>query len=322
MLELKIKYEGISIQEFWNKFHTSRTELVQFIQKALKYGFVYTHNGKEFHADEVFAIALLDLYRIKLNKEAKKTIYTPFKIIRGREIKDTRKVLFIDVDESVFDHHFPKKDAAYRENGIQYASAGLMWAVLGSEFLPEEYVDAMDNAIFQSIDGADNGQNVQSQYSDMIASFVPNWNENLNLEKQMALAIEFAKTIIERKLQFFNAISESKEVVKESYDKAEDKRIIILPQSMNWQGVLVSTEAKFVIWESDNTFCCQAVPVEVASFKLKTPFYKEWRGLRNEELRQVSKLNLVFCHSTGFYLVANTLEDAINACLISLEKKG
>lgn len=322
MIEVKRKMEGVTLEEFWNRFHTSRKELVKFIHTALKHGFVYTHSGKEFHADEVFAIALLDLYRVHLNNKARKTLYLPFKIIRDRNIKDKRNVLKIDVDESVFDHHFPKSEAAFRENGIQYASAGLMWAVLGREFIEEEFVCSMDEVIFQSIDGADNGQDVDSQYSEMIASFVPNWNESLNLEKQMALAIEFAKTIIVRKIAFFNAISESREAVRKAYDDAEDKRIVILPQSMNWQGVLVPTEAKYVIWKSDDTFCCQAVPVEVASFELKVPFYQEWRGLRNEEIRKISGLNLVFCHSTGFYLVSNTLEDAVKACLISLEEKN
>lgn len=323
MIEVKRKIEGITLQEFWNKFNTSRKKLVQFIQTALKYGFVYTHSGKEFHADEVFALALLDLYRIKLNKDANRTIYTPFKIIRDRGIKDKRNVLFIDVDESVFDHHFPKNEAAFRENGVQYASAGLMWAVLGKEFLPDEYVNAMDEAIFQSIDACDNGQFATSEYSSMIASFVPNWNEpRLNLEIQMALAIDFAKTIISRRLASFEAIVFAKEEVQKVYENTKDKRIIILPQAMNWQSVLVPTEAQFVIWKSDNTFCCQAVPVEVASFDLKTPFYKEWRGFRNEELKRISELNLIFCHSTGFYLVAETLEDAVKACLISLEKKG
>ena len=310
---------GLTLEEFWNKFDTNREKLVSFIQKAIRYGFIYTHSGKEFHADEVFAIALLDLYRIELNKRAKKTVYLPFRVIRDRDIQDKRNVLFIDVDSSVFDHHFPKKEAAFRENGIQYASAGLMWAVLGEEFLPVEYTKGVDETLFQNIDSCDNGQKTESQYSEMIASFVPNWNEpNLNLEKQMALAIELAKTIIKRKLASVYAVIEAKDVVKKAYDTSEDKRIVVLPQSMNWQGILVPSEAKFVIWESDNTFCCQAVPIEVGSFELKNPFSEKWRGFRNEELRKISGLNLIFCHSTGFYLVAKTLEDAKKACLISL----
>ena len=51
---------------------------------------------------------------------------------------------------------------------------------------------------------------------------------------------------------------------------------------------------------------------------MKNPFFKEWRGFRNNELKNISGLNLIFCHSTGFYLVAETLEDAKKACLISL----
>ena len=229
---------GVTLEEFWNRFDTNREKLVEAIKSGLRHGFIYTHNGKEFHADEVFAIALLDLYRIGLNKEAGKKIYPPFKIIRDRGYKEKRNVLFIDVDGSVFDHHFPKEEAAFRENGVQYASAGLMWAVLGEEVLPAEHVKGVDETLFQCIDACDNGQDATSQYSEMITSFVPNWNEpELNLEKQMAKAIAFAKTIILRKLASVYAVIEAKELVKKAYDDAEDKRIVTLPQSMNWQGV-------------------------------------------------------------------------------------
>jgi uncharacterized UPF0160 family protein len=55
------------------------------------------------------------------------------------------------------------------------------------------------------------------------------------------------------------------------------------------------------------------------SFGLKTPFKESWRGLRNSELQQISGLNLEFVHASGFYMVAETEEDVIEACRQSLE---
>ena len=318
MLEVKAFIPGIKIEEFIKKFgFNSRKELLDYVVKELKKGYIYTHNGKEFHADEVFGIALLEIFRLSYNKNMGKEILPSFKIIRERDIKYDG--LKIDVDETVFDHHFPKELAAFRENGIQYASAGILWYVLGPELVPERFVETIDYSIFQKIDACDNGQNMESQYSDMVASFNLLWNEDdITLESQMQKAIDFSITILDRKIKEYQAIDEAKDLVMNIYNNSSVKKIIILPKAMNWQEVLVPTDALFVIWESNNTWCCQAVPVEVGSFSLKQGFNSKWRGLRNEQLKEVSNLDLIFCHNTGFYLVAETKESAIQACMQSM----
>lgn len=317
----KNNLKGVTINDFFARFgYLSKEELISFIKKGLRYGYIYTHSGNEFHADEVFSIALLEIYRNKLNKEANKEIYPPFKVIRSRNISKSNKILKLDVDNSVLDHHFPKNEAAFRENGIQYATAGILWYILGNELVEERFVQTIDSQIFEPLDACDNGMNgIISQYSDMVATFVPNWNENhLILEEQMKKAIDFAITILERKISEFNAIDLAKISVEKSYKASLDKRIILLSKAMNWQEVLVPTEALFVIWKNDNKWSCQAVPTEIGSFQLKKGFHSNWRGLRNEVLKEQSGLDLEFCHSTGFYLVANTKEAAIEACKKSL----
>ena len=320
MIEILRTKEGISLEEHIKNYGmTTINDVKDFIKTSLKYGVVYTHSGHEFHADEVFALALLEYYRKSLNKRLGKEYYPTFKVIRDRNIPTKNKGLRIDVDASILDHHMSKEKAPFRENGIQYASVGLLWAIVGDELVPQKYVESVDFEIFEKIDACDNGiRDVESQYSLMISSFVPNWNESISLEEQMDKAIEIAYSIIERKIASILAIEEAKENVKKDYDNAKDKRIIILSKPMNWQEVLVDTEALFVIWKGDNEWDCQAVPIELGSFELKKGFNKEWRGYRNEELSKISGLNLIFCHSTGFYLVAKTKEDAIAACMKSL----
>lgn len=321
MLEISRVLEGVTIKEFFTRFgYSSKEDVINFIKQGLRYGYIYTHNGNEFHADEVFAIALLEIYRNKLNNDANKEIYPSFRVIRSRNISKEKKGLRLDVDSSVFDHHFPKNEAAFRENGIQYATAGILWFVIGAELVPERFVQTIDSQIFEKLDACDNGiEGISSQYSDMVATFVPNWNENhLILEEQMNKAIDFAITILERKIAEFKAIELAKLEVEKNYQNAEDKRIIILSKAMNWQEVLVPTESLFVIWQNNNQWSAQAVPTEIGSFELKKGFNSSWRGLRNEELKEKSGLDLVFCHSTGFYLVAETKEAAIEACKKSL----
>lgn len=316
MIELKIIKQGLSLDEFFDKFGFTKESLLDEIKKCLRMGVIYTHSGKVFHADEVFSIALLEIYRQKLNKELRKELYPSFKIIRGRDFSDNVKGLRIDVDNSVFDHHFPKEQAAFRENGVQYASVGLLWSVIGKELVHTNYCEIFDKQIFESLDAFDNGQEgFTSQYSNIISSFNPQWNEdNLILETQMQKAVDFAIIILERKIAELNAIDLAKTEVIKSYEKTTDKRIVILSKCMNWEEVLVPTEALFVIWESEKQWCVQAVPKEINSFELKNGFKNDWRGLRNQELKEKSKLDLIFCHSTGFYLVAETKEAAIEAC--------
>lgn len=320
MIEVKMVVEGISIDEFLKNFgFNSKEDARNKINSLLRVGVVYTHSGPEFHADEVFALALLELYRKQLNKTLGKEFYPPFKVIRDRNISTRQNGLRIDVDSSFLDHHFPKNVAAFRNNGIQYASAGLLWSIIG-EFMIGDYAKDIDNELFQGLDACDNGQNFDSQYAQMVSLFVPNWNEdNLNLLEQMNKAIDFATSVLERTFAKYNALKKSISLVQKVYEESKNKSIIILPKPLNWQSVLVPTEALYVIWQADNKqWNCQAVPIEVGSFTLKKGFLSNWRGLRNEELKEKSGLDLVFCHSSGFFLVANTKEAALEACLKSL----
>lgn len=321
MIEITEKSEIMTLENFWSMFEMNKDKLVVFVKKALRYGVVYTHGGKAFHADETFSLALLEIYREKLNDEAGKEVYPPFRVIRKRNIQDCRNVLKIDVDATVFDHHFPRQKAAFRENGVQYATAGLVWAVLGTEFVTEEQAKQIDESVFMPLDANDNGINgYPSQYFDFISNMVPNWNEDVSVEFQMAQAVEYAKMILKRTLAKFEAINLARKEVQKTYENAKDKRIICLPKFMNWEEVLTSTpDAQFVIWKDNNSYNCQAVPPTLGSFEMRTPFCKEWRGLRKKELKDVSGLALEFCHSTGFFLVADTLEDAIKACKISMQ---
>ena len=87
---------------------------------------IATHDGS-FHADEVFAIAALGL------------LGEPVEVVRTRDrVALAQADLRVDVgfrdDASAgdFDHHQRDFDAA-RDNGVRYASFGLVWREFGAQ---------------------------------------------------------------------------------------------------------------------------------------------------------------------------------------------
>ena len=130
---------------------------------------IATHDGS-FHADETLACAIISF------------IHEDCKIIRSRDplLLETADII-IDVsglnDEKHFDHHSNEFNLT-RSNGINYATAGLMWDKFGSEYLKkiankflndkkrseltDEILaaakDRIDREIMYAVDLNDNGQ--------------------------------------------------------------------------------------------------------------------------------------------------------------------
>lgn len=136
---------------------------------------IATHDGS-FHADEATACAVLTY------------IYENSQIIRSRDPLELEKAdIIIDVsginDEKHFDHH-SKDFKLSRENGVNYATAGLMWHHFGLEYLKkiahefaienvspkilEAAFKRIDKEIMIAVDLNDNGQ-LNSYLDNLIA---------------------------------------------------------------------------------------------------------------------------------------------------------
>lgn len=93
---------------------------------------IATHDGS-FHADETLACAIISY------------IYERSEVIRSRDphMLETADII-IDVsginDEKHFDHHSNEFNLS-RDNGINYATAGLMWLKFGDEYLRKIALD-------------------------------------------------------------------------------------------------------------------------------------------------------------------------------------
>ena len=96
---------------------------------------LFTHGGI-FHADEVFASVVLCSVFEKNYSEIKRVFCVP------DDISDSDIVY--DIGGGKFDHH-QREGNGVRDNGIPYASAGLIWKRYGEYFLILQAADLSKN---------------------------------------------------------------------------------------------------------------------------------------------------------------------------------
>src|SRR4051812_13143050 len=89
---------------------------------------VVTHY-RDFHADDVFGIAVIKMLFPKV--EVIRSEYADMNKINAADIKVDIGGKY-DSEKLEFDHHQPE-GAGFRENGIPYASCGLVWNHFGME---------------------------------------------------------------------------------------------------------------------------------------------------------------------------------------------
>lgn len=267
----------------------------------------FTHSGK-FHADDVFSSALL-LY---LNPE--------ITITRGNKVPEDFDGIVFDIGRGKYDHH--QKDSRIRENGIPYASFGLLWEDLGCEILGDELAEKFDEAFVQPLDNNDN-TGEKNELASLIDSFNPSWDENGGTDEAFFRAVSVAGMILENKFARYlgNERADKRiEEVLETRDQTGDSRILVLPEFIPCQKRLSETEVAFVIFPSNRGGYCIQPQKKEYSLNYKCSFPSEWLGLENEELQKETGLSsATFCHKGGFLMSVGDLSDAIRACQISLD---
>lgn len=280
-----------------------------------------THDGT-FHADDVFAAAILELC---LEKEG-----TTYELVRSR---DTKMIEAADVVFDVggeyeparqrFDHHQTGR-AGTRPNGIYYAACGLVWKHFGDKLVSDTKVrEYLDCKIFQALDGADNGQDlVTSNFSDVfpysipsvVAAFNPTWREEgLSEDEQFKKAVAMARVILGRELSQAESYFAARFGVEEAYQKAGDKKVVLIEKPYSRHdilGVLVAhPEPLYFIYPKGGNrgWKLEAVRESMESFKLRKDLPSGWAGKRDEELQKLTGVSdAVFCHAGLFLATAKS----------------
>ena len=299
-----------------------------------------THSDT-FHADEIIATAFL---LIK---------YKNVEIIRTRDMKiiETGDIVYdvgfiCDPSKNRFDHHMQWFNETYNEKyKIKLSSAGLIFKYKGKEILNEKYklnelsnelqsfiMDKIYKDIFLPADSIDNGYETETSLrtrsiQDVVANF--NSCNTINSKtqyKQFMKALEWVKVDLYNYLDYtFNTYIKGYDEIRKNINEC-DEDIYIARNEYNRELIhaiiyeLKKESIKFIIYNRSNSYRIYGVIREGCTFALRCPLKEEWRGLRGEELRDVSKMtDIVFVHATGFTGESETLEGALEMCKQSIQ---
>ncbi len=288
---------------------------------------IATHPGG-FHADDVFAIATLQLALGEVE------------VIRTRDAA-TQDAADIRVDvggrsdaaQGDFDHH-QRGGAGERENGVRYASFGLVWRAYGLQLTggDEGAFTAIDERLVQGVDANDTGQEITinaiprvslMSVSGLIAALNPAWDEvGVDEDARFAEAVAFARAILQRELDGAAAFGRARDLVLAAIAAAEDPRIVELPRNLPWTETVTTQapEALYVLYPKADGWAVQAVRASVDSFANRKSFPKEWGGHTDAELQQITGVpDAVFAHTAGFYASAASRAGAYALARLAIE---
>jgi uncharacterized UPF0160 family protein len=273
-----------------------------------------THDGT-FHADEVSACALLIVFNL-IDRD---------KIVRTREPERLDQCEFVcdvggiyDPSKKRFDHH----QLEY-QGGL--ASAGMIWRYIKEMGLVDQKgYDYLNHAALKGIDAHDNGKIVQEEgvctFSHIIASMVPVNYSASEAERTAAFfeALDFAIGYFRRLLDRLDYIRTCRKKVAAAMEKKES--FLLFDEPMPWQENFfelggVNHPALFVVMPAEKHWKLRGIPPSPANkMEVRFPQPKQWAGLRDKELEEVSGISgAIFCHKGLFISVWETKEAALKA---------
>lgn len=318
---------------------------------------LFTHDGN-FHADDVFATALLSFTADEIN------------VVRGNDQElpeDPSDWIIYDIGGGELDHHTPENketNGCHPGTDIPYAACGLIWrkyykVILEYFDCPEQYVDrvynSLDVSLIQGIDADDNGYSplkeelerypylqkdqkndilraARTNYAvfQIIKDFNPPWNSDLDHYEAFMDAVETAKTILINRIDSIISRLEGRDYVQQCIDYSSN-HLMIMDEFAPWEGVIYSQRNN----PKANDIWYVVSPARRGGWNLHSvlvssddrntfrhPLPEEWYGLRNEELQKVSGIRTAsFCHPSGFLAGAETEEDVIAMAHLSIARK-
>lgn len=272
---------------------------------------IVTHSGR-FHADEVFAIAMLQMI------EAREITRTrDEKIIeQGGIVLDVGGIF--DPSTLRFDHHQNSFTDA-RPDGTPYATAGLVWRHFGADVLAKKGLKGdyeiefalqwVDQKLISDIDAVDNGLFTEDPRPS-VSMLVGMMNAPSDQPEEQVIAFEAAIQFTTGILNnFIKAAMKQAEVIVEleSYAKQVSEGILTLEKNLPFKDFLrAHPEIHRVVYPRPNDefgiFCNGQ----------QNHLPERFRGLRSEELNKVTGLvDTIFCHKSGFMAVSKSLESAL-----------
>ncbi|MBR3356707.1 MAG: MYG1 family protein [Solobacterium sp.] len=318
---------------------------------------LYTHDGL-FHADDVFAAALLSLIAEEVN------------IVRGSDAElpeDTKNWIIFDIGGGELDHHTPENkqnNGCHPGTNVPYAACGLVWRKYYREILKEQGCEErnmekvyrrLESSLILGIDAADNAYDpvgdamttmpnitdeqrdtileqarISLTVSQIIKDFNPPWNSSMSYYDAFLDAVSFAKDILLNRIDSILSSLDGRDYVNNCI-RYSAGHIMIMDEFAPWEGLLYSLhydqkaqDIWYVVFPALrggwNVQCALVSPRDRTVYRHPLP--KEWYGLRGEDLQKVSGIRTAsFCHASGFLANADTESDALAMAELAVRRK-
>lgn len=288
---------------------------------------IVTHNSK-FHTDDIFAVATLMLVLGDENVE----------VIRSRDLEVIKTGDYVvdvggiyDFETKRFDHH-QKGAAGGRENGILYASYGLVWKHYGEKVCGSlEIANRLDKLLVQPIDAGDNGIELVDLRIDGVhpitiinffESYNPTWKkDDLERINEFKFAVSIAIDYIKRLINFYKDSAEAQEYVKKMYENTENKKLLVLDKySPTGDTVRLLKDVQFVIYpRGDGNWSIKGVKEDEDTFVYRKLLPESWAGKTDTDLElETGVVGSVFCHNHLYTATAKSKEAILKMAEIAL----
>lgn len=307
---------------------------------------IATH-GAEFHADEVFGVAVL----LGLHPQAK--------VLRTRDpgLLQTADVLIdvggeYDPSRGRFDHH-QRGGAGVRQNGVPLASAGLIWEHFGRAYLAMVVGDTgvnfgplwheVDRRLVQGLDAVDNGavdsrstlrgQNEVTIPITFLSGVISAQNGVVEIQdmsddaqlERFHRAVDLMRAHLDQTIRQALLVSMWDVRVREA-DRGDAILILKNPSpdvGCPWTRFVCEREhILFVVFPcpNGNEWRVKAATPSPASFDVRKPLPAAWGGKNHTELDAVTGVDGgVFCHRGLWICGAKTREGAVRLAQLAAQ---
>lgn len=296
-----------------------------------------THDGG-FHADDVIAYAILKEYLSQQNET--------WSIVRTRDqgLIDAADIAFdisheYNPEKHRYDHH-QRGRAGERENGILYASAGLIWKHFGRKLCTSDATwKRIDNEVICEIDAVDNGQDFIKAYvfdgtrSFTLGGIVTNFESTIYEDKspetilsQFEAASDLARSILVRAIHSCEAMEQAFEEASAVYQASVDKRVLVFERNYErpiWKRLAEFPEVLFAVYPQTDgkAWRVEATPKSPWVLESRKLAPEDWRGIPIEEFREITGVaDATFCHPSGFLFGAVSKQGAMKLVNLVLER--
>ncbi|KAG6851043.1 hypothetical protein H0H93_002935 [Arthromyces matolae] len=214
-----------------------------------------------------------------------------------------------------------------------------LWLKLYREFI--EAIDAIDNGISQYPNDIKPKYRSRTDLSSRVGALNPAWNEASDsgtVDAQFAKASQLTGDEFLGRLNYYsNAWLPARDILVSSVALSKVNvdptgKIILLEQFLPWKEHLFELEstpssgiapgeAIYVVYpdETGGNWRVQAVPVSSESFESRKALPEQWRGLRDDELSNLSGIpGGIFIHASGFIGGNKTKEGALQLAKTAL----